>query len=187
MFYTKRIGEEPGKSAVNRKEEQKIKDAVVAVHEVALQTCDSLREVHSTLAKLAKVAPFDLYMKIVKEQQIPNVNVVIKVAQAVPDQPTYDDMITQFHLPTPSKVANETEETRQMAVFMCFMLYNMIMHKPISQEKCANLFKVQFSSFQRTVSGIRQPGSLEIEKAKKLKALAKAEGTPSALTHLYIV
>ena len=91
-------------------------------------------------------------------------------------------MITQFYLPTPSKVANKTEETRQMAALMYFMLYNMIMRKPISQEKCANLFKVQYSSSQRTVSGRRQPGGSVIEKAKKLKALVEteAEGTPSA-------
>ena len=76
-----------------------------------------------------------MYMRIVREQQIPNVNVVIKIAQAVPDQPTYGNMITQYHLPTPSKVVNKTEATRQMAVFMYFTLYNMIMHKPISQEK----------------------------------------------------
>ena len=124
MFYTERIGEEPRKSSVDRKTEQAIKDAVSAVHDAALKTCDGLKEVHSFLAKLAKVAPFDLYMRIVKEQQIPNVNVVIKVAQAVPDQLTYGDMITQYHLQTPSKVANETEETRQMAVFMYFTLYN---------------------------------------------------------------
>ena len=33
VFYTKRMGEEPRKSAVNRKEEQSIKDAVVAVYD----------------------------------------------------------------------------------------------------------------------------------------------------------
>ena len=109
MFYTERIGEEPSKSAVDRKEEQPIKDAVVAVHDAALKACKSLKEVHSALAKLAQVAPFDLYMKIVMEQQIPNINAVIKEAQAVPNQPTYGDMIVQHHLPTPSKVANETE------------------------------------------------------------------------------
>ena len=182
IFYTERIGEEPGKSVVNRKEEQEIKDAVVAVHDAALQVCDGLREVHSALGKLAKVAPFDMYMRIVREQQIPNVNVIIKVAQAVPDQPTYGNMITQYHLPTPSKVANETEATRQMAAFMYFMLYNMIMCKPISQEKCTTLFKVQYSSFRRTVSGRKQPGGSQTAKETKLKALAEAEGTPTSPT-----
>ena len=175
MFYTERIGEEPRKSAFDRKGEQPMKDAVVAVHDAALKACDSL-------AKLAKVAPFDLYMRIVREQQIPNVNVVIKVTQAVSDQPTCGNMITQYHLPTPSKVAKETEETRQMAAFRYFTLYNMIMCDRISQINCATLFKVQYLLFRRTVSGRRQPGSLEIEKAKKLKLLAEAEGTPSAPT-----
>ena len=82
-------------------------------------------------------------------------------------------MIVQHHLPTLNKVANKTEETRQITVFMYFMLYNMIMRKPILQEKCANLFKVQYSSFRRTVSGRRQPGGSVIEKAKKLKALSE--------------
>ena len=103
---------------VDRKAEQEIKNAVVAVHDAALKMCDSLKEVHSVLGKLAKVAPFDMYMRIVREQQIPNINVVIKVAQALNDQLTYGDMITQYHLPTPSKIGNEAETTRQMAVFM---------------------------------------------------------------------
>ena len=170
MFYTERIGEEPGKSVEDRKEEQAIKDAVVAVHESALQVCDGLREVHSALGKLAKVAFFNTYMRIVREQQIPNVNVVIKVAQAVPDQPTYSNMITQYHLPTLSKVANKTEETRQMAAFIYFMLYNMIMCERISQINCATLFKVQYSSFRRTVSGRRQSGGSEIKREKKVEA-----------------
>ena len=105
---------------------------MAAVHNSALQVCNSLREVHSALRKLAKVAALDMYMRIVREQQIPNVNIVINVAQAVPDQLTYGDMIVQHHLPTPIKVANETEAPRQMAAFMYFMLYNMIMHKHIS-------------------------------------------------------
>ena len=153
---------------------------MVAVHDAALQVCDGLREVHSALGKLAKVAPFDMYMRIVREQQIPNINVIIKVAQAVPDQPTYSNMITQYHLPTPSKVANETEATRQMAAFMYFTLYNMIMCKPISQEKCATLFKVQYSSFRRTVSGRKQPGGSQTAKETKLKALTEAKGTPTS-------
>ena len=150
----------PGKSAVDSKEEQKIRNAVTAVHEAALQTCNSLREVHSALGKLAKV--------------------VIKIAQAVPNQPAYSDMITQYHLPTLSKVVNKTEATRQLAAFMYFTLYNMIMCKPISQEKCATLFKFQYSSFRRTVSGRKQPGGSQTMKEKKLKALVEAKGTPKS-------
>ena len=68
-----------------------------------------------------------------------------------------------------------------MAAFMYFTLYNMIMCKPISQEKCATLFKVQYSSFRRTVLGRRQPGGTQLTREKKLKVLAKAEGTPTSL------
>ena len=63
---------------------------------------------------------------------------------------------------------------------MYFTLYNMIMHECISQINYSTLFNVQYSSFRRTVSGRRQLGSSEIEKGKKLKLLAEAEGTPSA-------
>ena len=95
-----------------------------------------------------------------------------KVPQIVPDKPMYGDMITQYHLPTVSKVANKTETTRQMAALMYFTLYEMIMHKPISEEKCATLFAVRYSLFRRTVSGRKQPGGSQITKEKKLKVLA---------------
>ena len=74
VFYTKRIGEKPGKSTVARKAEQNIEDTVVVVHDTTLKTCDSLKEVHSASGNLAKVNPFDTYMRIVREQRIPNVN-----------------------------------------------------------------------------------------------------------------
>ena len=65
-----------------RNQEQAVKDAVAKVHDATLQACDSLKVVHQSLCKLRKVAPLDLYLKVVREQQIPNVNVVINVTQS---------------------------------------------------------------------------------------------------------
>ena len=157
-WYTERVGEEPGKTAVDRDQEKAVKEAVVKVHDAVLQACDSLKVVHQSLCELGKVAPLDLYLKVVMEQKIPNVNVVIKVAQSVPQQPTHGDMVVKYHLPTPSKVAMEGEATRQMATFMCYTMYNMLHHKPTSQEKGCKLFDCQYTSFCRTVSGRKQLG-----------------------------
>ena len=70
-WYTKRIGEEPGKTAVNRNQEQAVKAAVVKVHDVVLQACDSLKVIHQSLHELGKVAPLDFYLTVVREQQNP--------------------------------------------------------------------------------------------------------------------
>ena len=45
IWHTERISEEPGKTAIDRDQEQAIKDAVVAVHDATLSTCDSLKVV----------------------------------------------------------------------------------------------------------------------------------------------
>ena len=47
------------------------------------------------VAGLFEKNPFKNDMRIVREQQISNINVVIKVVQAVPNQATYGNMISQ--------------------------------------------------------------------------------------------
>ena len=75
---------------------------------------DSLKVVHQTLRELGKVAPLDIYLKVVRQKQIPNVNVVINVAQSMPQKPTHDNMVIKYHLSTPGKVVVEGEATRQI-------------------------------------------------------------------------
>ena len=71
MWYTERLGEEPGKTAVNRDQEKQDKETVVKVHDAVLQAWDSLKVIHQSLYELGKVVPLDLYLKVVREQQIP--------------------------------------------------------------------------------------------------------------------
>ena len=78
--------------------------------------------VYQTLHGQEKVDPLDIYLKVVREKQIPNVNIEINVAQSVPQQPTHGNMVIKYHLPTPSKVAVEGEATRQMAAFMYYTM-----------------------------------------------------------------
>ena len=87
VHYIEKESEEPGKSCLTTDTEKKIKDAATAVHDVALEVCDSLKTMQEALHELGKVVPLNIYMKIVREQQIPNVKVVINVAQGIPDQP----------------------------------------------------------------------------------------------------
>ena len=101
--------------------------------------------VHQTLRGLGKVAPLDIYFKVVREKQIPNVNIVINVAQSVPQQPTHGNMVIKYHLPTPGKVAVEGEATRQVAAFMYHTMCNMLYCKFLSQEKGAKLFDCQYT------------------------------------------
>ena len=139
-----------------------------------------MKVIHQKLHELRKVAPLDIYLKVVREQQIPNINMVINVANSVPRKPTYSDTIIKYHLLMPSKLTMEGEATRQMAAFMYFTMYNMLYCKPLSQEKGARLFNCQYTSFRRTVSGRKQLISSQIKKLKELEK-AEAEGTPTPL------
>ena len=118
--------------------------------------CDSLKTMQQALHKLGKVAPLDIYMKIVREQKISNVKVVINVAQGIPDQPTYGNMIVKHYLLTPSSLTQECHATRAMVAFMYFCMHNVLIHKPLTQQAGCELFKCQFSSFRRTASGRKQ-------------------------------
>ena len=59
-----------GKTVLDRDQEQAVKAAVIAVHNAALHACDSLQVVHQKLCELGKVAPLNIYLKVVREQQI---------------------------------------------------------------------------------------------------------------------
>ena len=72
---------------------------------------------------------------------------------------TYRELTLSQHLPDAKKIySNATDQTRTMAAFMYFVLYEQITSLKASQTGCSRDFKCQGTLFKRLVTGKRQPG-----------------------------
>ena len=92
------------------------------------------------------------------------------------------------HLPDAKKIySNATDQTRMMAAFMYFVLYEQITGLKASQTGCSRDFKCQGTQFKRLVTGKRQPGgpgrSSKQRSKRTLEEVAELEGdTPAKQT-----
>ena len=81
---------------------------------------------------------------------------------------TYRDTTLCTHLPDFRRLnPNATEQTRTLAAFMYFVLYEQITGLQASQTGCATKFRCQMTPFKRLVTGKKQPGGLGREQATK--------------------
>ena len=89
------------------------------------------------------------------------------------------------HLPNTKKIySNATDQTRTMAAFMYFVLYEQITGLKASQTGCSRDFKCQGFPFKRLVTGKKQPGgpgrSSEQRSKRTLEEVAELEGDTPA-------
>ena len=94
---------------------------------------------------------------------------------------TYRELTLSQHLPDAKKIySNATDQTRMMAAFMYFVLYEQITGLKASQTGCSRDFKCQGTPFKRLVTGKRQPGgpgrSSEQRSKRTLEKVAELEG-----------
>ena len=94
----------------------------------------------------------------------------------------YWELTLSQHLPDYKKIyPNATEQTRTMASFMYYILYEQITGLQKSQTGCASKFRCQTTLFKHLVTGKRQPGrpgrSGKAGKSRrKLEEVAAMEG-----------
>ena len=98
---------------------------------------------------------------------------------------TYRELTLSQHLPDAKKIySNTTDQTRTMAAFMYFVLYEQITGLKASQTGCSRDFKCQETPFKRLVTWKRQPGgpgrSSEQRSKRTLEEVAKLEGDTPA-------
>ena len=107
---------------------------------------------------------------------------------------TYRDVTLRTHLLDFRRLnCNATEQTRTLATFMYFVLYEQITGLQASQMGCATEFRCQTTPFKRLVTGKKQPGrpgrGQAMKLTKSLEEVAeidggtpakKAKGTPKA-------
>ena len=100
---------------------------------------------------------------------------------------TYRELILSHHLPNFKVIyPSATEQTRMMAAYMYFVLYEQITGLKASQTGCARDFRCQGTPFKRLVTGKRQPGgpgrSSEAKggSSRTLEEVAEMEGATPA-------
>ena len=98
---------------------------------------------------------------------------------------TYRELMLMCHLPNFKRIyPNATEQTRTMATYIYFVLYEQITGTRASQTGCATDFRCPTMPFKRLITGKKQPGGpgrlSEVRggSSRSLEEVAKMEGTP---------
>ena len=98
---------------------------------------------------------------------------------------TYRELTMSQHLPDVKKIySNATDQTRMMAAFIYFVLYEQITGLKASQTGCSRDFQCQGTPFKRLVTGKKQPGgpgrSSKQRSKRTLEEVAELEGDTPA-------
>ena len=133
---------------------------------------------------LRKVKQVQVSLKV----QLPAVQMSIRTIEEWEklEGKTYREVTLLTHLPNFRSIyPNANEQTRTMAAFMYYVLYEQITGLQKSQMGCAAKFRCQMTPFKRLITGKRQPGgpgrSGETGKSgRKLEEVAEMEGATPA-------
>ena len=142
----------------------------------------------STKVLESKLEDKAVFLDIIKQVQLPAVQVLIKKIEEMEaiEGKTYRELTLGQHLPDYKKVyPNVTEQSRTMAAFMYYILYEQITGLQKSQTGCAAKFRCQMTPFNRLITGKKQPGrpgrsSKTGKSRRKIEEVAEMEGSTSA-------
>ena len=155
-------------------------------------TVNTLSEAQANLARSTqvleqKIEDKTVFLDIIRQMQLPAVQVSIRTIEEEEQlqNMTYRDVTLRTHLPDFRRLnPNATEQTRTLAAFMYFVLYEQITRLQAAQTGCATDFRCQTTPFKRLVTGKKQPGGPGRGQATKstrsLEEVAEIEGgTPA--------
>ena len=121
--------------------------------------------------------------------QLPVVQIQVRMVEETEqlEGKTYKELTLAQHLPNFKKIySNATDQTRMMAAFIYFVLYEQITGLKASQTGCIKDFRCQGTPFKRLVTGKRQPGGpgrssdQKGRSSRTLEGVAELEGgTPA--------
>ena len=134
-----------------------------------------------------KIEDKTVFLDIIRQMQLPAVQVSIRTVKEEEQlkNMTYRDVTLLTHLPDFRRLnSNATEQTRTLAAFMYFVLYEQITGLQASQTGCATEFRCQTTPFKRLVTGKKQPGGpgrgQATRSTRSLEEVAQIEGgTPA--------
>ena len=142
---------------------------------------------HSTKVLEEKIEDKSVFLDIIKQMQLPEVQVSIRTIEEEEQLKNmmYRDVTLRTHLPHFRRLnPNANEQMRTLAACMYFVLYEQITGLQASQTGCATEFRCQTTPFKRVVTGKKQPGGpgrTSITKSgRSLEEVAKMEGATPA-------
>ena len=153
---------------------------------------DTLSQAQSNLAYSTKVLEEKIedksvFLDIIKQMQLPAVQVSIRTIEEEEQlkNMTYRDVTLRTHLPDFRRLnPNANKQTRMLAAFMYFVLYEQITGLQASQTGCATEFRCQMTPFKRLATGKKQPGrpgrTTVTKLGRSLEEVAEMEGATPA-------
>ena len=138
-----------------------------------------------------KIEDKSVFLDIIKQVQLPSVKVQVRTVEEMEkiEGKTYRELTLMCHLPNFKRInPNAKEQTRMMAAYIYFILYEQITGTRASQTGCATDFRCQMTPFKRLVTWKKQPSrpgrSSEVRgSSRSLEEVAEMEGaTPAKRT-----
>ena len=155
-----------------------------AAHELCVAQADFAK---ATQELESKIEDKTVFLSIIQQVRLPSVQIHVRTVEEIEqlEGKTYRELTMSQHLPNAKKIySNATDQTRTMAAFMYFVLYEQITGLKASQTGCSRDFKCQGTPFKRLVTGKKQPGgpgrSSEQRSKRTLEEVAELEGDTPA-------
>ena len=136
-----------------------------------------------------KIEDKTVFLSIIQQVQLPAVQIQVRTVEEIEqlEGKTYRELTLSQHLPNFKTIyPNATDQTRKMAAFIYFVLYEQITSLKASQTGCIKDFRCQGTPFKRLVTGKRQPSgpgrSSEAKgrSSRMLEEVAEMEGATPA-------
>ena len=157
------------------------KDYYDAVHTLCKAQTNFLA---STNVLEKKIEDKSVFLDIIKQVQLPAVQVTVAAIEELEklEGKRYRELTLLCHLPNFRRIyPNATEQTRTIAAFIYFVLYEQITGLRPSQTGCAAKFRCGVTPFKRLITEKRQPGgpgrsSNTGRSGRKLEEVTEMEG-----------
>ena len=167
------------------------KEALRNYYDAAHELCVAQADFAKATQKLeSKIEDKTVFLSIIQQVRLPSVQIHVRTVEEIEqlEGKTYRELTMSHDLSNAKKIySNATDQTRTMAAFMYFVLYEQITGLKASQTGCSRDFKCQGTPFKRLVTGKKQPGgpgrSSEQRSKRTLEEVAELEGdTPAKQT-----
>ena len=175
---------EKPKFRLTGKAKEALKNYYDAAHELCVAQADFAK---ATQELESKIEDKTVFLSIIQQVRLPSVQIHVRTVEEIEqlEGKTYRELTMSQHLPNARKIySNATYQTRTMAAFMYFVLYEQITGLKASQTGCSRDFKCQGTPFKRLVTGKKQPGgpgrSSEQRSKRTLEEVAELEGDTPA-------